>query len=177
MSKEINSMNNLLSKITLIFLTTIISGCAFVVDTNKVVEIPAPTIGVTDSIADVQIREPISGVGCSRKLLSLFKSGDETFLNTSGDEPSSPVDRAKAAAMYNALRGAKKSDLTTDILVNPVYNIVTRDPWGFSFLLHDVCVQVKGYRAVVKGFKPAETITRPPERKEGSWFNLFGVWK
>ena len=166
-------MKNLISKIILIFLVTIITGCASLVDTNKIVEIPAPTIGVTDSIADVQVMEPISGVGCSRKLLSLFNSGDATFLNTSGDEPGSPVDRAKAAAMYNALRGANKSELVNDILVNPVYNIATKDPFGFSFLLHDVCVQVKGYRAVVKGFKPAETITRPPERKEGSWFSLF----
>ena len=98
---------------------------------------------------------------------------------------------AKAAAMYNALRDAKKSELGNDILVNPVYNIAIKDPLGFSFLIHDVCVQVKGYRAVVKGFKPAETITtnyvlqggdtsqaqrqhiRPPERKEGFWFSRF----
>ena len=184
-------MKNLISKIILIFLVTIITGCASTVDTNKIVEIPAPTIGVTDSIADVQVMEAISGVGCSRKSLSLFNSGDTRFLSANGDEPRSPVDRAKAAAMYNALRDAKKSELGNDILVNPAYNIAIKDPLGFSFLIHDVCVQVKGYRAVVKGFKPAETITtnyvlqggdtsqtqrqhiRPPERKEGFWFSRF----
>ena len=184
-------MKNLISKIILIFLVKIITGCASTVDTNKIVEIPAPTIGVTDSIADVQVMEAISGVGCSRKSLSLFNSGDTRFLSANGDEPRSPVDRAKAAAMYNALRDAKKSELGNDILVNPVYNIAIKDPLGFSFLIHDVCVQVKGHRAVVKGFKPAETITtnyvlqggdtsqtqrqhiRPPERKEGFWFSRF----
>jgi hypothetical protein len=96
--------------------------------------------------------------------------------NTSGYEPSSAVDRAKSAAMYNALRGAEKTALTTDILVNPVYSSVTSDPLIFPFLIHDVCVQVTGYRAVIKGFKQATTITinRPDQsKKEGFLQNFF----
>ena len=102
--------------------------------------------------------------------------GDNIFLNTSGDEPSSAVDKAKSAAMFNALRGDDKTVLSTDILVNPVYSIVTRDPLIFPFLVHDVCVQVKGNRGVIKGFKQATTtsLDRPPEpKKQSSWFNFF----
>ncbi len=78
--------------------------------------------------------------------------------------------------MYNALRGAEKTALTTDILVNPVYSSVTSDPLIFPFLIHDVCVQVTGYRAVIKGFKQATTITinRPDQsKKEGFLQNFF----
>ena len=174
--KVIKIMKNLISKLLLSFFFTIVTGCAFTVDTNKVVEIPAPTIGVTDSIADVQIKEPISAVGCARKVFASFNFGEKYFLNTSGYEPSSAVDRAKSAAMYNALRGAEKTALTTDILVNPVYRIVTSDPLIFPFLVHDVCVQVRGHRAVVNGFKQATTISikHPGEsKKQGFWQNFF----
>jgi len=154
-------MKSLSSSILSTFFALTISGCASLVDTNKVVELPAPTIGVTDSTAEVQIMEPISGTGCAGTILGVFKTGAQVFRNTSGDEPGSAFDRAKSAATYNAIRGTKKTELNTDMLVNPVYSIATKDPFGLSFLVHDVCVNVSGNRAVVKGYKPAETITRP----------------
>lgn len=172
----IKTMKNLILKLVLPFFAAIVTGCGSTVDTNKVVEIPAPTIGIADSIADIEIKEPIFGVGCSRNLFIYFYLGDNIFLNTSGDEPSSAVDKAKSAAMFNALRGDDKTVLSTDILVNPVYSIVTRDPLIFPFLVHDVCVQVKGNRGVIKGFKQATTtsLDRPPEpKKQSSWFNFF----
>ena len=64
----IKTMNNLILKLVLPFFAAIVTGCGSTVDTNKVVEIPAPTIGIADSIADIEIKEPIFGVGCSRNL-------------------------------------------------------------------------------------------------------------
>ena len=60
----------------------------------------------------------------------------------------------------NALRGAKKTDSNTDILINPTYTIVTRDPLILPFLVTDVCVKVTANRGVIKGYKAADTITR-----------------
>jgi hypothetical protein len=68
------------------------------------------------------------------------------------------MERAKAAATYNAL---SKDGLSTDILVNPVWEIHNND----SFFVSDVCARVVGYRGVIKGFKQMQTVTRAPEYK------------
>jgi hypothetical protein len=175
----IKTMKNLLLKFLFPFFVAIATGCGSTVDTNKVVEIHEPTIGVTDSIADVEIKDPISGVGCARNVLAFLNFGDDIFLNTTGYEPSSTVDRAKTAAQYNALRGVEKTVSATEILVHPVYSVVTKDPLLFPFLVHDVCVQVRGYRGVIKGFKQATTtsLDRPNDpKKQSFWFN-FSLFK
>ena len=173
----IKTMKNLLLKFLLPFFVAIATGCGTTVDTNKVVEIHEPTVGVTDSIADVEIKEPISGVGCSRSILfSFLIFGDNIFLTPSGDAPSDSVERAKSAAMYNALRGAEKTVAAEDILVHPVYSFATKNPLLFPFLVHDVCVQVRGYRGVIKSFKQAKTtsLDRPKDtKKQGFWQNFF----
>ena len=176
--KVIKTMKNLM-KLLLPFFVAIATGCGSTVETNKVVEVTEPTVGVTDSIADVEIKDPISGIGCSRNILVFFNSGDDIFLNATGYEPSSTVDRAKSAASYNALRGAEKTVAAADILVHPVYSVVTKDPLLFPFLVHDVCVQVRGFRGVIKGFKQATTtsLDRPNDpKKQSFWFN-FSLFK
>ena len=169
-------MKNLKRNISSAFLVFVLTGCASLVDTNKVAEVPPPTVWATDSIADIQVMEAISGTGCAGTILSVIKKGDSVYRNTSGHEPGSAFERAKSAATFNALRGSRKGELTNDILVNPVYSIATSDPLGFSFLVHDVCVNVKGNRAVVKAYKPAETLTRLPETKENILDNIFRLW-
>jgi hypothetical protein len=153
-------------------------GCASTIDTNKVVEIPSPTIGVTDSIAEMQVAEQISGFGCSREVLGILKFGDDAFLNKSGKVAHNPLDRAKEAAMFNALRGAKKTNPNTDILINPTYTIAINDPLILPFLVTDVCVKVTGNRGIIKGYKAAETITREaivakPQEESSSFWSWF----
>lgn len=141
-------------------------GCSSVVDSNKITDFPLPTISTTDSIAEVQVLEPISGIGCSRQWLGFYLQGDETFITSSGEEPKSPLDRAKGAALYKAIRSATDNGLSADIVVNPVWSIVTKDPLIAPFWVHDVCAQVKGFRGVVKGFRAADTITTPGVKKD-----------
>ena len=129
------------------------------VNTNRVSSVPTPTIYATDTLAEVEIREPISGSGCASSFLTIFKSGDTSFLEAYGDTGSGNVSRAKAAAAYDALAG--KNGLTTDFLINPVWE-VKQNSQLFGVLQDDVCAKVKGFRAVIKGFtKKTDTITGP----------------
>jgi hypothetical protein len=128
-------------------------------NTNRVSSVPAPTIYATDTLAEVEIKEPISGAGCSSSFLTIFKSGDTSFLEAYGDAGSDNVSRAKAAAAYDALAG--KNGLTTDFLINPVWE-VKQNTQLFGLFQDDVCAKVKGYRAVIKGFtKKTDTVTGP----------------
>ena len=70
----IKTMKNLPLKLLLPFFVAIATGCGSTVETNKVVEVTEPTVGVTDSIADVEIKDPISGIGCSRNILVFFRA-------------------------------------------------------------------------------------------------------
>ena len=128
-------------------------------NTNRVSAVPTPTIYATDTLAEVEIREPISGAGCASTFLTLFKSGDTSFLEAYGDAGSGSIARAKAAAAYDALAG--KNGLTTDFLINPVWE-VKQNTQLFGVLQDDVCAKVMGYRAVIKSFtKKADSITGP----------------
>ncbi len=131
----------------------LLAGCASVVSTNETARVPVPSIASTDSLADIEIKELVKGQGCVTKTLGLLDSGDKKFISTNGSIGLSAVDRAKAAATYNAL---SKDGLTTDILVNPVWEIQE----NHSFFVNDVCARVVGYRGVIKGFKQLKTITR-----------------
>jgi hypothetical protein len=133
----------------------LLAGCASVVSTNETTKVPLPSIASTDSLADIEIREMVRGQGCVTKTLGLINSGDKNFLSIEGQPSFSALDRAKAAATYNAL---SKDGLTTDILVNPVWEIHDNE----SFFVNDVCARVVGYRGVIKGFKQIQTVTRAP---------------
>jgi hypothetical protein len=136
----------------------LLAGCASVVSTNETAKVPVPSIASTDSLADIEIKELVKGQGCVTKTLGLINSGDKNFLSSSGQTSFNSMERAKAAATYNAL---SKDGLSTDILVNPVWEIHNND----SFFVSDVCARVVGYRGVIKGFKQMQTVTRAPEYK------------
>lgn len=139
-------------------------GCSSVVDANKTSDFLAPTIYTQDSIADVQIMEAIAGQGCARQWFAFYNQGDTNFLSASGNEPKTPLDRAKAAAMFNALRTANAKGQSTDILVNPTWSIAANEPLPW---VQDFCVQVKGFRGVVKGFNKSDTTTPAlPKRRD-----------
>ena len=129
------------------------TGCASVVSTNETARVSVPSIASTDSLADIEVKELVKGQGCVTKTLGLLDSGDKKFMSANGSIGLSAVERAKAAATYNAL---SKDGLTTDILVNPVWEIQE----NHSFFVNDVCARVIGYRGVIKGFKQLKTITR-----------------
>lgn len=153
----------------------LLSACSTTtVNTNRTTDVPTPTIASTNSIATVEVGEEVSGAGCAKEFLVLFKSGDTKFLEVHGTSGSSAEDRAKAAATYKALAGAK--GLTTDIIVHPVWEI-TRDKTFFGLISDDVCAKVKGYRGVIKGFKPSDTLTQPAGVSNGgTGTKIFNFW-
>ena len=156
---------NIVSAVSLVFL----SACSTtVVDTNRAMSVPTPSIRSNHSEATIEVAEQISGKGCANEFLFFFKSGDNKFLEIHGDADSGAVSRAKAAATYKALTGDK--GLSTDILVHPVWEI-TRDKTFFGFISDDVCAKVVAYRGVIKGIKPIDLYTElntPQDKSNGS---------
>ena len=149
-----------MKKISLIAITSlgVLAGCANVVSTNGTARVPVPSIASTDSLADIEIKELVKGQGCVTKTLGIISSGDTSFLDSSGTPSFTAIERAKSAATFNAL---SKDGLSTDILVNPVWEIHSSD----SFFVNDICARVVGYRGVIKGFKQMQTLTRGPDYK------------
>jgi hypothetical protein len=136
-----------------------LSACTTtVVNTNRAANVPTPSIAVYDTVASVDIGEKISGEGCATKFLFLNEKyvGDvtATYLEVHGQPSDNIVDRAKAIASYKALTNG--TGLTTDIMVNPVWEI-TRDGGLFSLFREQACAKVVGYRGVIKSFKTLET--------------------
>jgi len=153
-----------------------LAGCSSTVhNTNKETGIPTPTISATDSIARIAVGEVVKGEGCAKEFLVFFKSGDNKFLQVHGTSGGSPIDRAKAAASYKALTANK--GLSTDIIVQPTWEI-TESKQFFGLLTDDVCAKVIGYRGVIEGFKPADTVTKPAQvtadGASGGFFGWFG---
>ena len=103
-----------------IALLIVLTGCSSIVSTNGSAKVPLPTIAASDSLANFEIKELVKGQACVTKTLGLINSGDSAFIDSSGKTYISAVERAKAAASFNAL---SKEGLTTDILVNPVWEI------------------------------------------------------
>jgi len=136
--------------ITAAFFLLSLMGCSSVVNTNESTKVPLPTLTSTSSLANYEIKELVNGQGCVTKTLGLINSGDTAFIDPNGKTYISGVERAKAAATFNAL---SKEGLTTDILVNPVWEIHQDS----SFFVEDICAKVVGYRGVIKGFTQLET--------------------
>jgi hypothetical protein len=133
-------------------------GCSSIVSTNESAKVPLPTIATADSLANYEIKELVKGQACVTKTLGIINSGDKAFIESSGQTRISAVERAKAAASYNAL---SKDGLTNDILVNPVWEIHENN----SFFVQDVCARVIGYRGVIKSFTQLDTFTKPNSNK------------
>lgn len=134
--------------------TILVAGCSSGGGgTNRTMEFANPNISVVASQAEVEVGEQVSGEGCSNEYLSFFNTGDSNFLGGQITSKSSPEDRAKAAAAYNALTQGR--GLTTDILVQPVWQ-VSHKKLVFGWLSESTCAKVVGYRGVIKGFKKVE---------------------
>jgi len=133
-------------------------GCSSIVNTNESTKVPLPTVTASSSLANYEIKELVKGQGCVTKTLGLINSGDTAFLDPQGKTHLSGVERAKAAATFNAL---SKDGLTTDILVNPVWEIHQDS----SFFVEDICAKVVGYRGVIKGFSQLENSAAPQTSK------------
>jgi hypothetical protein len=136
-----------------------LSACTTtVVNTNRTVDIPSPTIAVYDTVGAVEIGEKVSGSGCASSTLLFgerwLDSSSATYLEVHGTASSGIENRAKAIATHQALTNGK--GLTTDILVYPVWEI-TRQGGLFSLWREQVCANVVGFRGVVKSFKTLET--------------------
>lgn len=126
------------------------------VTTHQSSEAAAPKIIPQSMVAEYQIVSTIYGKGCSNEYLSTFNSGNTKFLEIYGGGLTNPTAKAKAAAAYNALNF--NSGLTTDILVQPVWEI-TEQRNIFGIVTNEVCAKVVGYRGKIKRFRPTETIS------------------
>jgi len=124
-------------------------GCSSIVSTNESAKVPLPTISSSESLANYEIKELVRGQACVTQTLGLLNSGDKSFVDANGKTKFSTIERAKSAASYNAL---SKDGLTTDILINPVWEIHQNS----SFFVEDICARVVGYRGVIKGFTQVE---------------------
>jgi len=140
------------------FIALSLIGCSSIVSTNESAKVPSPTITASESLANYEIKEQVRGQACVTKTLGLINSGDKAFINSSGNTYMNGVERAKAAASYNAL---SKEGLTTDILVNPVWEIHQNS----SFFVEDICAKVVGYRGVIRGFTQLETTAKSQSSK------------
>jgi hypothetical protein len=166
-------MKNIYSLSAAIFLL-FTAGCSTTtVDTNRTTDIPTPTIAATNSIANIEIGEQVSGAGCANEFLVFFKSGDSKYLQVHGTGGSSAEDRAKAAATYKALVGSK--GLSTDIIIHPIWEI-QREKTFFGLISDDVCAKVVGYRGIVKSFKSADTLTQPKPENGSSITRVLNFW-
>ena len=109
----------------------------------------APQVVASTNKANIQIREVVRGKGCNGQFLKIFSSGDKNFLGLADIDMATDEGKAKAAAAYNALYGGQDKELTTDIIVNPVFQI---EKTGF-FLASKVCASVVGYRGVITSWE------------------------
>lgn len=123
------------------------SGCSSVVTTatNPMSnQVKAPVIDTIDKTARIELGEPVTGFGCSddKHLLVL---PDQFDINE-------PLDKAKAAAAYDALFGDlkdhppvyhdKRQPFPNDQLLAPTFHVEERSSWWSKTL----CVAVSGYR-------------------------------
>jgi len=146
------------SIITTGFVVLSLIGCSSVVSTNESAKIPLPTISASESLANYEIKELVRGQACVTQTLGLFNSGEKSFVETSGQARLSTLERAKSAASFNAL---SRDGLTTDILVNPVWEIHQNS----SFFVEDICARVVGYRGVIKGFTQVDVAPKTQSSK------------
>lgn len=154
----------------------VLTGCSTTsYNTNRSTNVATPTIAATDSIATVVVGERVTGQGCANSAyFGLKKFGDTKFLEVYGVAASSATERAKSSATYNALVGP--NGLTDDIIVHPIWEISEeKEFFGWK---DNVCAKVTGYRATIKGFTPANTITAPTptEAKAGTRKRFFGLF-
>jgi hypothetical protein len=140
-----------LKSMNLIVLTLLLSACGTTKTDNKSADF-VPQVNASSNTAQIEIRELVRGRGCNGQFLGFFKTGDANFLGLSGINTSNAEGKAKAAAAYNALYGGQNAEITTDIIINPIFRIENK---GF-FLASEVCATVVGYRGVITSWEPRQ---------------------
>ena len=145
----------------------LITGCSSLttVGGNGVTEgIKMPRLDTVNKIVKLEIKESITGYGCSdgKNFLDLGK----------GFDLDSKEDRAKAAAAYDALFGdlkdhppvyhEKKLPFPNDILIAPTYHYEIRETTFDS----EMCAVVVGYRGKIKSIKDGSTSTADPDASQ-----------
>lgn len=140
---------NILKSIGLIVFVLLLSACSSTKTDNKSADF-SPQVNASSSTAQIEIRELVRGRGCNGQFLGVFKTGDANFLGLTGIDMDNAEGKAKAAAAYNALYGGQNAEITTDIIVNPIFRI---ENTGF-FLASEVCATVVGYRGVITSWEP-----------------------
>jgi len=144
----------LLRKYLLLFVSLALVACSTSSNysTNRGAEVGVG-LSTNTNKANIEVREMIRGRGCSGSFLGIFKTGDSKFLSQNNIDTSNDEGKAKAAAAYNALYGDQQAPISTDIIVNPVYQV---ESTGF-LIAKEVCASVVGYRGVITSW---ETIKR-----------------
>ena len=143
------------SKVLHIALIFIIAGCSSVVSTNDSTFFPVPRLSSSETLANIEIKESIKGKGCASKFLHFIYMGDNKYLSQSGKIPTKDdlIEKAKASATFDALN--VKDELTTDLLIHPVW-LIEDDNY---LILKKICAKVVGYRGVITGFSKPDTLT------------------
>jgi len=139
-----------------------LAGCSSVVSTNDGTSFPTPRLSSTETLANIEVKDIIKGEGCANQYFYFITTGDNKYLQPSGNSPSKHdlLEKAKSAATFDAL--GTKDGLTTDLLINPVWSIQDDD----YLISKRVCAKVIGYRGVINGFKKAESVTRTGGAKD-----------
>ena len=166
-----------LSTVWMLSMATALTACSTtVMNTNRSVEMPTPTVAIFDTVATVEVGEQVTGSGCASDVLMFGEkwraSSGATYLQVHGASSEGIENRAKSIATHQALTGSK--GLTTDILVHPVWEI-RRSGGLLSFWRDEVCANVVGYRGVIKSFKTLETSSqlKPKEQALPSGVRKF----
>ena len=127
--------------------------------------IPIPHIETANKVVKIDVRERVTGYGCSSELKE-HHAHVLPFLGVgTGFDLETNEGKARAVAHFNALfikqgdngRPEKAIDDTVnnDLLIAPTYQIRRTKKGAFS---EEVCARVIGYRGVVAGFEDSKRI-------------------
>lgn len=143
-------------------------------DNSVTASIPVPHIETANKVAKIEVREKVSGYGCSSDL-SESHTKILPFIGGAGLSLDSSEGRAKAVALFNALfakkvegssfDGIAEDALNNDLLIAPTYQIRKTKKGAF---FEDVCARVIGYRGVVVGFEDSKRIRSSDPSFKGS---------
>lgn len=136
---------------------------------------PIPHIETANKVVKIDVRERVTGYGCSSELKE-HHAYVLPFLGVgTGFDLETNEGKARAVAHFNALfvkqgdngRPEKVIDdaVNNDLLIAPTYQIRKTKKGAFS---EEVCARVIGYRGVVAGFEDSKRIRSTDPEYRGS---------
>jgi len=142
----------------------VLAGCSSIttIATNPISQtIKAPRVDTVNKLVKLELAGRVTGYGCSDA---------EHFLDLGmGIDLGSKMDKAKAAAAYDALFGDlkdhppvyhdQKFPFPNDLLIAPTYHYEIRD----SLFDSELCAVASGYRAKVIEIVDSDTTTADPD--------------